>query len=74
MQQIYRRTSMTKCDLNKFAKQIYWNHTSAWMISCKFTVYFQNTFYEEQLWMAASEIKTQDIEDKSDPNIRKPVF
>ena len=27
MQQIYRRTSMSKCDFNK--KQLYWNHTLA---------------------------------------------
>ena len=25
--------------------QIYWNHTSAWVFSCKFAVYFQNTFF-----------------------------
>ena len=29
MQQIYRRTSMPKCDFNKVAKQLYCNHTSA---------------------------------------------
>ena len=29
MQQIYRRAPMPKCDLNKVAKQLYWNHTSA---------------------------------------------
>ena len=33
MQQIYRRTSMRKCDFNKVAKQ---NHTSAWVFSRKF--------------------------------------
>ena len=32
MQQIYRRTPMLKCDFNKIPKQLYWNHTSAWMI------------------------------------------
>ena len=36
MQQIYRRTSMLKCDFNKVAKQ--------WVFSCKFAAYFQNTF------------------------------
>ena len=36
MQQIYRRTPKPKCDFNKVAKQIYWNHTSAWVFSCKF--------------------------------------
>ena len=25
-------------------KQLYWNYTSAWVFSCKFAVYFQNTF------------------------------
>ena len=41
MQQIYRRTPMQKCDFNKEALQLYWNHTFAWVFSCK----FQNTFY-----------------------------
>ena len=44
MQQIYRRTPMPKCDFNKVAKQLYWNHTLAWVFFCKFAVYFQNTF------------------------------
>ena len=30
MQQIYRRKPMPKCGFNKVAKQLYWNHTSAW--------------------------------------------
>ena len=34
MQQIYWRTPMPKCDFNKFALQLYWNHTSAWVFSC----------------------------------------
>ena len=42
MQQIYRRTSMPKCDFNKTAKQLYCNLTSAWVFSCKFVRYFQN--------------------------------
>ena len=29
MQQIYRSTSKPKCDFNKAAKELYWNHTSA---------------------------------------------
>ena len=62
MQQIYRRTPMPKCDLRtprpkcdftKVAKQLYWNHTSVWVFSCKFA-YFQNTFPWEHLWVAAS--------------------
>ena len=54
MQQIYRRTSMPKCNFNKVTKQLYWNHYSAWVFSCKFGVYFQNLFSREQLWRAAS--------------------
>ena len=34
---------------NKFAKQLYWDRTSAWTFSCKFAPYFQNTFSEEHL-------------------------
>ena len=44
MQQIYRRTPTTKCDFNKVVKQLYWNHTSAWVLSYKLAAYFQNTF------------------------------
>ena len=40
MQQICQRTPMPKCDFNKVA-----NHTSAWVFSCKFAAYFQNTFF-----------------------------
>ena len=50
---------MPKCDFNKIAKQLYRNHTSAWVFSCNFAVYFQNTFSEEHLWMAASDITKQ---------------
>ena len=44
MQQIYSRTLMPKCDFNKIVKQLYWNHTSAWVLYCKFAAYFQDTF------------------------------
>ena len=54
MQQNYRRTFMPKCDFNKFAKQLHWNHTSAWVFSCKFAAYFHNNFSQEHLWVAAS--------------------
>ena len=54
MEQIYRRTPMPKCDFIKVAKQLYWNCTSAWVFSCKFTAYFQNTFSQEHLWVAVS--------------------
>ena len=43
---------MPKCDFNKVAWQLYWNHTSVW-VSCKFAVNFQNIFYLEHLSMAA---------------------
>ena len=35
MQQIYRRTPMPKCDFNKVALQLYWNHTLACSILLK---------------------------------------
>ena len=35
MQQMYRRTAMSKGDFN---------HTLAWLLFCKFPAYFQNTF------------------------------
>ena len=55
MQQIYRRTPMPKFNFNKIALELYWNNTSAWMFSCKFAIYFRNTFSYEHLWTAASE-------------------
>ena len=39
------------------AKQLNWNHTSAWVHSCKIAAYFQNTFSWEYLWGAASKAK-----------------
>ena len=44
MQQIYRRTPMSKCHFNNVDLQHYWNHTSAWIFSSKFATCFQNTF------------------------------
>ena len=44
MQQIYRRTPMPKCHFNAVALQLYLNHTSEWVFSCKCAAYFQNTF------------------------------
>ena len=35
--------------------QLYWNHTSARVLSCKFAGYCQNNFSKEHLWTAASE-------------------
>ena len=40
---------MPKCDFNKIALQLYQNHISAWLFSCKFATYFQNTFSYEHL-------------------------
>ena len=45
---------MPKCNVSKVALQLYWNCTSAWVFSCKFASYFQNTFSLEHLWTAAS--------------------
>ena len=42
---------MPKCNFNKVSLQLYWNHTSAWVFSCKFVVYFQNTFSWEYGWV-----------------------
>ena len=52
MQQTYGRTPMPKFGFNKVAN---WNHTSAWVFFCKFAAYFQNTFFYEDTWVAASE-------------------
>ena len=35
-------------------EQLYWNHTSTWMFSCKYAPYFQNIFLTEHLQMTAS--------------------
>ena len=51
--QIYKRIPIPKCDFDKVGKQPYWNHTSALVFSYKLAAYFQNTFYQEHLWMAA---------------------
>ena len=37
-----------------FTMQLYWIHTSAWVISCKFAAFLQNIFSEQQLQSAAS--------------------
>ena len=37
-----------------FTMQLYWIHTSAWVISCKFAAFLQNTFSEEDLWRTTS--------------------
>ena len=40
MHQIYFRTPMPKCHFHVDKKQLYWNHTSAWVFICKFVAYF----------------------------------
>ena len=45
---------MPKCDFNKVAKELYLIQTSAFVLSCKFGTYFQNTFFWYHLWMAVS--------------------
>ena len=55
MQQIYKKKTHAEVRF-QVAKQLYWNHTSAWVLSCIFAAYFQNTFYYEHLWMIASEV------------------
>ena len=52
----FRRTSMAKCNFNKVALQLYWNHTLAWVFSWKFAAYFRNIFSQEQLWRDAFDI------------------
>ena len=52
MQQIYRRTTIPKCNFSKVAKQLSWNQTSPWVFS-KFATYFQNIFSQEHIWRAA---------------------
>ena len=54
MQQIYKRTPMPKCETNKVALQLDWNRTSTWVFSCKFFVYFQNSFFWEYFWRTVS--------------------
>ena len=44
IQQIYRRGPMSECNFNKVTLQLSGNHTSAWVFSCKFAAYFENTF------------------------------
>ena len=56
MQQIYRRIPKPKCDFNKVALQLYWNHSLAWVFSGIFAEYFQHTFFCKHVWISASAI------------------
>ena len=42
-QQIYRRSVIWR-KLQRKAKQLYWNHASAWVFSRKFAAFFQTPF------------------------------
>ena len=55
----------THCEV---AKQLYWNHTSAWVFSCKFCADFQDTFSSEHLWTAASRLLKDNF-----PTTEKPI-
>ena len=41
MLEIYRRSPMQKCDFNKVALQLCWNHALTWVFSCKFAAIFR---------------------------------
>ena len=40
------KTSMLKCDFNKISKQLYWNHTSAWVLSVNLLHISRTPFYQ----------------------------
>ena len=44
IRQISGRTSKPKCDFNKVARQLYWNHTLVWVFSCKLLHIFRTRF------------------------------
>ena len=46
--EVFLRTGVLKTCC-KFALQLCWNHTSAWVFSSKFEEYFQSTFPQEHL-------------------------
>ena len=50
MQQIYSRTSMPKCDLNKVALQLYWNRTSAWVFPVNLLYILRSPFLKNTSW------------------------
>ena len=50
MQQMYSRTPTQKCDFSNVANQLFWNHTSLWVFSCKFAGNLQEGCFDENLW------------------------
>ena len=50
MQQIHSRTPMPKCDFNKVASQLYWNHTLAWVfVRPPFSIFSEHLFLRTPL-------------------------
>ena len=47
---------MPKYDFSKIEEQLYWNHTLAWVFSCKSAAYFQKIVSSEHFWVTASEM------------------
>ena len=73
---------MPTCDFDKVAKQLYWNHTLAWVLSCKFTASFsfpKNTSGRLLLKKASTKssdffIKIKTFTKKSDFQSKKDLF
>ena len=83
MQQIYRRTPMSKCDFNKVAikvsikvaKQLYSNRTSAWVFSCKLLHIFRTPFPRSNSgWLLLCIGTIKDINKKLDKNLLELFF
>ena len=59
---------MQRHNLNKVLMQLYWNNTSAWMLSYKFAAYFQRNFLYEHAVKTApvgnSEANNQPVDNK----------
>ena len=48
---------MLKYDFNKVAKQLYWNHTSTKVFSCKFAVFLDHPFLKTPLGFMNSDLR-----------------
>ena len=72
MQQIYRRAPMPKCDFNNVSKQLYWYRILAWVFSCKFAAYFENTFCYKTPLVAASAQRIK-VDDATRTNYNKGI-
>ena len=49
---------MPKYGFTKVTKQLYRNHTLAWVFSCKFAAYFQNTSGELLLYIQGGKLES----------------